>query len=159
MTETTFKALVLRQADKQTVARIETLSTADLPDGDVLVAVEYSGLNYKDGLAVTGKGKIVRQFPLVPGIDLASTVLDSVSPDYKPGDKEAGAYDSTRHPGAGAASGGGNSGRQGPGPGGDRSESLKLKQDVPDRLPIGRATRRLGTSCARDLPGYCPAAS
>lgn len=87
MTETTFKALVLRQADKQTVARLETLSTADLPDGDVLVAVEYSGLNYKDGLAVTGKGKIVRRFPLVPGIDLAGTVLESASPDYKPGDK------------------------------------------------------------------------
>jgi acrylyl-CoA reductase (NADPH) len=87
MTETTFKALVLRQADKQTVAQIETLSTTDLPDGDVLVAVEYSGLNYKDGLAVTGKGKIVRQFPLVPGIDLAGTVLESASPDYKPGDK------------------------------------------------------------------------
>jgi acrylyl-CoA reductase (NADPH) len=87
MIETTFKALVLRQADKQTVAQIETLSTTDLPDGDVLVAVEYSGLNYKDGLAVTGKGKIVRQFPLVPGIDLAGTVLESASPDYKPGDK------------------------------------------------------------------------
>ncbi|MFO1428736.1 MAG: MDR family oxidoreductase [Candidatus Competibacteraceae bacterium] len=87
MTEKTFKALVLHQADKQTVARIETLSTADLSQGDVLVAVEYSGLNYKDGLAVTGKGKIVRRFPLVPGIDLAGTVLESASPDYKPGDK------------------------------------------------------------------------
>jgi acrylyl-CoA reductase (NADPH) len=53
----------------------------------VLVAVEYSSLNYKDGLAVTGKGKIVRQFPMVPGVDLAGTVLESASPDYKPGDK------------------------------------------------------------------------
>lgn len=87
MTDNTFKALVLYQEDSKTVPRIETLNTSTLPAGDVLVAVEYSSLNYKDGLAVTGKGKIVRQFPLVPGIDLAGTVLESVSPAYKPGDK------------------------------------------------------------------------
>ena len=59
---------------------------ADLPPGDVLVAVQYSSLNFKDGLAVTGKGKIVRQYPLVPGIDLSGTILESSSPAYRPGD-------------------------------------------------------------------------
>ena len=83
-----FKALVLTQGDdKQTLSSIEQLSDADLPDGDVLLAVDYSSLNYKDGLAITGKGKIVRQWPLVPGIDLAGTVVESSSADYRPGDK------------------------------------------------------------------------
>ncbi len=83
----TFKALVLNQRDGQTVATLATLTEADLPPEDVLVAVDYSSLNYKDGLAVTGKGKIVRQFPLVPGIDLAGTVLESDAPAYQPGDR------------------------------------------------------------------------
>lgn len=87
MTQDTFKALVLTQEDKKTVATIKQLTLDDLPEGDVLVAVEYSSLNYKDGLAVTGKGKIVRQFPMVPGIDLAGTVLESSSPDYQVGNK------------------------------------------------------------------------
>jgi acrylyl-CoA reductase (NADPH) len=82
-----FKALLLHQEGGNTVARIQTLSDADLPDGDVLLAVEYSSLNYKDGLAITGKGKIVRQWPLVPGIDLAGRVLESASADYAPGDR------------------------------------------------------------------------
>ena len=85
MTET-FKALVLTQEDGRTVSTIRNLRDTDLPDGDVLLAVEYSSLNYKDGLAVTGKGKIVRQWPLVPGIDLAGRVLESASPDYSAGD-------------------------------------------------------------------------
>jgi acrylyl-CoA reductase (NADPH) len=83
----TFKALVLTQEDGKTVSTIKRLSNADLPEGDVLLAVEYSSLNYKDGLAITGKGKIVRQWPLVPGIDLAGSVLESSSPDYKAGDR------------------------------------------------------------------------
>lgn len=87
MTQDTFKALILTQEDKKTVATIQSLTLDDLPEGDVLVAVEYSSLNYKDGLAVTGKGKIVRQFPLVPGIDLAGTVLESSAPTYQVGDK------------------------------------------------------------------------
>ncbi len=82
-----FKALVLTQDGKQTRHEIKQLTTADLPEGDVRVAVEYSSLNYKDGLAVTGKGKIVRTWPMVPGIDLAGTVLESASSDYKSGDK------------------------------------------------------------------------
>jgi acrylyl-CoA reductase (NADPH) len=84
----TFKALVLTQGDdKQTINNIEQLTDSDLPDGDVLLAVDYSSLNYKDGLAITGKGKIVRQWPLVPGIDLAGTVLESTSADYAAGDR------------------------------------------------------------------------
>lgn len=87
MPQNTFKALVLTQEGKKTVATIQQLALDDLPEGDVLVAVEYSSLNYKDGLAVTGKGKIVRQFPMVPGVDLAGTVLESSAPDYQVGDK------------------------------------------------------------------------
>ena len=82
----TFKALVLTQDDGKTISTIKQLQNDDLPEGDVLLATDYSSLNYKDGLAVTGKGKIVRQWPLVPGIDLAGTVLESSSPDYSPGD-------------------------------------------------------------------------
>jgi acrylyl-CoA reductase (NADPH) len=82
----TFKALVLTQEDGKTVSTIKQLSNSDLPEGDVLLAVEYSSLNYKDGLAITGKGKIVRQWPLVPGIDLAGSVLESSSDDYQAGD-------------------------------------------------------------------------
>ena len=83
----TFKALVLTQEDGKTVSTVKQLGNDDLPDGDVLLAVEYSSLNYKDGLAITGKGKIVRQWPLVPGIDLAGNVLESTSSDYAVGDK------------------------------------------------------------------------
>ncbi len=83
-----FHALVLTRDDEgKTHADIRELTEADLPDGDVLVDVEYSSLNYKDGLAITGKGKVVRSFPMVPGIDLAGTVLSSASDDYQPGDK------------------------------------------------------------------------
>ena len=83
----TFKALVLTQEDGKTVSTVKQLGNDDLPEGDVLLAVEYSSLNYKDGLAITGKGKIVRQWPLVPGIDLAGNVLESTSSDYAVGDK------------------------------------------------------------------------
>jgi len=83
----TFKALVLTQEDGKTVSTLKQLGNDDLPEGDVLLAVDYSSLNYKDGLAITGKGKIVRQWPLVPGIDLAGSVLESSSGDYKAGDR------------------------------------------------------------------------
>ena len=83
----TFKALVLTQEDGKTVSTIQQLCNDDLPEGDVLLAVDYSSLNYKDGLAITGKGKIVRQWPLVPGIDLAGSVLESSSADYQAGDR------------------------------------------------------------------------
>ncbi|MDE0799198.1 MAG: oxidoreductase [Rhodospirillaceae bacterium] len=86
MTET-FKALVIDNADGNYTAGIKDLTVADLPDESVLVDVAYSTLNYKDGLAITGKGKIVRSFPMVGGIDLAGTVLESADSNYKPGDK------------------------------------------------------------------------
>ena len=82
-----FNALVLNQEEGKTQAAVKTLSFADLPNEDVLVKVDYSSLNYKDGLAVTGKGKIIRQFPMVPGIDLVGTVEDSKDSRYSKGDK------------------------------------------------------------------------
>ena len=68
-------------------AGFRDLTTSDLQEGDVLVAVDYSSLNYKDGLAITGKGKVIRKFPMIPGIDLAGTVVESAAAEYKPGDK------------------------------------------------------------------------
>ncbi len=81
-----FKALVLDQVDGQTVAEVKQLGVDDLPQEDVLIAVEYSSLNYKDGMAVTGTGKIIRNFPMVPGIDLAGQVIESASNRYRSGD-------------------------------------------------------------------------
>ncbi|MCB1972080.1 MAG: oxidoreductase [Geminicoccaceae bacterium] len=81
-----FLAVVLHEIEGKTVASIESPTVDDLPDGDVLVAVEWSTLNYKDGLAITGAGKIVRHFPFVPGIDFAGRVLRSSSPDFEEGD-------------------------------------------------------------------------
>ncbi|WP_337870043.1 MDR family oxidoreductase [Meiothermus sp.] len=81
----TFKALVVESGDPYT-AHIRQARLDELPPGEVLVRVAYSSLNYKDGLAITGAGKVIRNFPMVPGIDLAGTVLESASPEYKPGD-------------------------------------------------------------------------
>lgn len=84
----TFKALVVEKAEDGVVsASVQELSDDRLPDGDVTVAVEYSTLNYKDGLCITGKGGLVRTFPHVPGIDFAGTVEASADPRYRPGDK------------------------------------------------------------------------
>lgn len=91
---TTFNALVVREAEegnaKTASAAIEQLTDEDLPtyDGDetVVVDVDYSSLNYKDGMALTGKGRIIRSFPMVPGIDLAGTVVSSDSARFAPGD-------------------------------------------------------------------------
>lgn len=82
-----FKALVLEQQEKKTLASIQNLDESVLPEGEVLVAVDYSSLNYKDGLAITGKGRIIRTFPMVPGIDYAGTVVESADDRYQPGDK------------------------------------------------------------------------
>lgn len=82
-----FKALVLNQQDKNTTAEITHLQESQLPEGDVQIAVKYSSLNYKDGLAITGKGRIVRNFPMIPGIDLAGTVTQSEDPRYQVGDE------------------------------------------------------------------------
>lgn len=87
MSEDTFKALIADKTETGIHASIQDLTLEALPEGNVLIAVAYSSLNYKDGLAVTGKGKVVRQYPIVPGIDLAGTVLESTSPDWRGGDK------------------------------------------------------------------------
>ena len=79
-----FNAIVATEAGPATPKQ---LTDADLPEGDVTIAVTHSSLNYKDGLAVTGKGKIIRSFPMVCGIDLAGTVEASDSSDWKPGDE------------------------------------------------------------------------
>ena len=81
-----FNALILEQEDGKTVATVRQLEESDLPDEEVLVDVEMSSLNYKDGLAVTGTGKIIRDFPMVPGIDFAGTVASSASDRVVPGD-------------------------------------------------------------------------
>ncbi|QYJ93550.1 acrylyl-CoA reductase (NADPH) [Shewanella spartinae] len=82
-----FKALVLTQLDRQTQADVKLLPESDLPEGEVLVDVSYSSLNYKDGLAITGLGKIIREFPMVPGIDFAGVVSESADPRFQPGDE------------------------------------------------------------------------
>ncbi len=83
-----FRALVVRKEEQgQTSAEVETLEDADLPEGDVTVAVEYSTLNYKDGLCVGPGGGLVRAYPHVPGIDFAGTVETSEDPRYRPGDR------------------------------------------------------------------------
>jgi acrylyl-CoA reductase (NADPH) len=87
MSMDTFTALVLEQRDGVTYSEVRQLPTSALPDGDVLVRVAFSDLNYKDGLAITGRGRVVRSFPMVPGIDLAGTVVESASAAYKPGDE------------------------------------------------------------------------
>lgn len=81
-----FKAIVINKDDKGYRAALEQLEESALPAGDVRVRVHYSTLNYKDGLAITGKGPVVRSFPMVPGIDFAGEVLESASPEFKVGD-------------------------------------------------------------------------
>lgn len=91
---TSFSALVVREAEegnpKSAAASIEELTDDDLPvyDGDesVVVDIDYSSLNYKDGMALTGKGRIIRSYPMVPGIDFAGTVVSSESSRFAPGD-------------------------------------------------------------------------
>ncbi|MGB3148831.1 MAG: MDR family oxidoreductase [Paracoccaceae bacterium] len=83
-----FKALLVRKSDAGTTsASVEEVQLADLPDGDVTVAVEYSCLNYKDGLCIGPGGGLVRTYPHVPGIDFAGTVEQSDDPRHRPGDK------------------------------------------------------------------------
>jgi acrylyl-CoA reductase (NADPH) len=83
----TFKAIRIDKADKGTTAALTRFDEADLMEGDVTVQVEWSTLNYKDGLAVTGKAPVVRRFPMIAGIDFAGTVEHSTHPEWKPGDK------------------------------------------------------------------------
>lgn len=82
-----FKSLLINKVDGTYSAAFADVAESDLPQGDVTVSIDYSSINYKDALAITGRGPIVRQFPMVPGIDFAGTVSASKHPDYKAGDK------------------------------------------------------------------------
>jgi acrylyl-CoA reductase (NADPH) len=81
-----FKGILLERQDDRTSARIADLEDGDLPEGEVTVRIAFSTLNYKDGLAITGRGPVVRKFPMVPGIDFAGTVEASSDARYRPGD-------------------------------------------------------------------------
>ena len=123
-----FRALVARA---QNDVAFETKSLADL-SGEVLIDVAYSSLNYKDGLAVTGKGRIIRRFPTIVGIDLAGTVIESSVGEFKPGDRVLGTGQ-----GLGENDGGGYTTRQR-----TRAEAIVK---VPDALSFDDAMR-LGTA-------------
>ncbi|WP_439364007.1 MDR family oxidoreductase [Bradyrhizobium sp. DASA03005] len=83
----TFKAVRIDKADKGTTTQLTQFDEAELMEGDVTVRVEWSTLNYKDGLALTGKAPVVRRFPMIAGIDFAGTVEASSHPQWKAGDK------------------------------------------------------------------------
>jgi acrylyl-CoA reductase (NADPH) len=83
----TFKALLATQQDGKFAASIQQVNESALPPGEVLVRVAYSSLNYKDGLAVTGKPGVIRNFPMVPGVDFAGTVQESTSAHFNVGDE------------------------------------------------------------------------
>ena len=83
----TFRAIVVEKAEGGTKAALTDFDEANLMEGDVTVRVEYSTVNYKDGLAITGKAPVVRRFPMIAGIDLAGTVENSSHPAWKSGDK------------------------------------------------------------------------
>jgi len=124
----TFRALVARA---QNDVAFETKSVTDLI-GDVLIDVAYSSLNYKDGLAVTGKGRIIRRFPTIAGIDLAGTVIESSTGEFKPGDRVLGTGQ-----GLGESDGGGYTTKQRV-----RAETIVK---IPDALSFDDAMR-LGTA-------------
>jgi acrylyl-CoA reductase (NADPH) len=83
----TFKAIRIDKTEKGTAAALTQFDEAELMEGDVTIRVEWSDLNYKDGLAVTGKAPVVRRFPMIAGIDLAGTVEQSTHPLWKAGDR------------------------------------------------------------------------
>ena len=82
-----FKAIVIRKADSGQTVELGEFDEAELMEGDVTVRVEWSTINYKDGLAITGKAPVVRRWPMIPGIDFAGTVENSTHPEWKPGDR------------------------------------------------------------------------
>jgi acrylyl-CoA reductase (NADPH) len=128
----TFRAIVVDKADSGQTAAIKPLGDADLMEGDVTVDVEWTTVNYKDGLALTGKAPVVRKFPLVPGIDFAGTVRASDNPDFRPGDKVVL-----------------NGWGVGEGHNGGHAERARVKGDWLVRLPKGldaRQTMAIGTA-------------
>ncbi len=87
MTRQSFKALVVEQQGDSVQPVLRDLTIDELPAGDVLVSVAYSSLNYKDALAITNQGRIIRSFPFVPGVDFAGVVEESQAASFKPGDR------------------------------------------------------------------------
>lgn len=83
----TFKAIIIEKTEAGQKVALTDFDEANLMDGDVTVRVEWSTVNYKDGLAITGKAPVVRRFPMIPGVDFAGTVEASSHPQWKPGDK------------------------------------------------------------------------
>jgi acrylyl-CoA reductase (NADPH) len=81
-----FRAILINKDEQGYRAQLSNLDESALPEGDVRIKVHYSTLNYKDGLAITGKSPIVRSFPMIPGIDLTGEVIESSSSEFKPGD-------------------------------------------------------------------------
>jgi len=79
--------LVNRSEDKKITSSLEVIDESQLPEGDVTVEIDYSTLNYKDGLAITGAAPVIRHYPMVPGIDFAGTVTESTHANWKAGDK------------------------------------------------------------------------
>ena len=82
-----FRGILINKDEAGYQARLQEIDDAILPAGDVTVRVAWSTLNYKDGLAITGKAPVVRRFPMVPGIDLAGSVTDSADPRWQFGDQ------------------------------------------------------------------------
>src|SRR3989440_6138299 len=82
-----FKAIVIEKSESGQKVGLTNFDERNLMEGDVTLRVEWSTLNYKDGLAITGKAPVVRRFPMIPGIDLAGTVETSNHPEWKSGDK------------------------------------------------------------------------
>ena len=84
----TFRAVLLTQEDRTVSSEIAELDDSQLPEGNVTVDVSYSTLNYKDGMILTGVGRLVRDYPHVPGIDFSGIVSASADPRYAEGDRE-----------------------------------------------------------------------
>ena len=82
---TAFRAFRIHLVDKRIDARFEQVTLDDLTPGEVVIRVQWSDINYKDALAATGAGRILRKYPLIGGIDLAGTVIRSVHPSFRPG--------------------------------------------------------------------------
>ena len=85
--QNTFKALVVDMVDGKTFSEVKYLTLEDLPPEDVLIKVDYSAMNFKEGLGFAGQNSIFRKYPMVPGIDLAGTVIESAASQFKPGDQ------------------------------------------------------------------------
>lgn len=82
-----FNAIMIDKTRAGSRASVRSIDPADLPEGEITVRVDYSSLNYKDALAITGRGPVVRRFPMIPGIDLAGEILASDDPVHRPGDQ------------------------------------------------------------------------